>query len=340
MCTDFNIAVSERFLASACDFSLGLFQECTVAIGGDPVLTSYIDNYPPEVEADRHALRKTDVGAPFPDAMIERHETDFAFLERLCPCGRSSPQMTNKVLTRVIVPGWRQSDGSLWQLNQLVAVRIPFLSPDLELLIAGGTQNLRSGRSEATRPIPARCASTAATIPEASVGPRHLSTELARLFVQFSDAHNHVVLWPRFVDFARIRGYRGARDCPGDLSMFGLAQFCGPRTGVEQSCGGTGRSIAPRQPFSHPAFYQTNSIAHLSESHQNARTLPFWSMSWTPTYSLSRVSTICHCRTVCQQPNWQRCRIRHDGSGARGGALGRLGHGHPGQGAAVRLGSA
>ncbi len=59
MCTDFNISVSERFLASARDFPLALFQECTVAIGSDPVLTGYIDNYLPEVEADRHAVRVT-----------------------------------------------------------------------------------------------------------------------------------------------------------------------------------------------------------------------------------------------------------------------------------------
>jgi prophage tail gpP-like protein len=59
MATDLNIAVSERFLASMCDFPLGPFQECTVAIGSDPVLTGYIDNYLPEVEADRHAVRVT-----------------------------------------------------------------------------------------------------------------------------------------------------------------------------------------------------------------------------------------------------------------------------------------
>jgi prophage tail gpP-like protein len=143
---DFNIAVSERFLASAriigsttgsqpggngqpaTGFPLGPFQECTVAIGGDPVLTGTIDNYLSEVEADRHAVRvtgrsktedivdctpdiaggqfagykldviaraiaglfkidvvvQTDVGEPFPDATIERHETGFAFLQRLC----------------------------------------------------------------------------------------------------------------------------------------------------------------------------------------------------------------------------------------------------------------
>jgi prophage tail gpP-like protein len=59
MCTDFNIAVSERYLTSASDFPLAPFQECTVVIGGDPVLTGYIDNYLPEVEADRHAVRIT-----------------------------------------------------------------------------------------------------------------------------------------------------------------------------------------------------------------------------------------------------------------------------------------
>ncbi len=67
MATDFNIAVSERFLASVpitgsspvTGFPLGPFQECTVAIGSDPVLTGYIDNYLPEVEADRHAVRVT-----------------------------------------------------------------------------------------------------------------------------------------------------------------------------------------------------------------------------------------------------------------------------------------
>jgi prophage tail gpP-like protein len=53
MAADFNIAVSERFLASARDFPLGPLQECTVAIGSDPVLTGYIDNYLPEVETDR-----------------------------------------------------------------------------------------------------------------------------------------------------------------------------------------------------------------------------------------------------------------------------------------------
>jgi prophage tail gpP-like protein len=128
MCTDFNIAVSERFLAGTADFPLAPFMPCTVTIGDDVVLTGYIDNYLPEVEADRHTVRITgrsktediidctpdiqggrfagykldaigqsvrkpylidvvvevDVGAPFPDATIERHETGFAFLERLC----------------------------------------------------------------------------------------------------------------------------------------------------------------------------------------------------------------------------------------------------------------
>ena len=59
MCTDFNIAVSERFLAGAADFALAPFMPCTAAIGGDVVLTGYIDNYLPEVEADRHTVRIT-----------------------------------------------------------------------------------------------------------------------------------------------------------------------------------------------------------------------------------------------------------------------------------------
>ena len=59
MCTDFNIAVSERFLAGAADLPLAPFMPCTVAIGGDVVLTGYVDNYLPEVEADRHTVRIT-----------------------------------------------------------------------------------------------------------------------------------------------------------------------------------------------------------------------------------------------------------------------------------------
>ena len=67
MATDFNIAVSERFLASVpitgsspvTGFPLGPFQKCTTAIGSDPVLTGYIDNYLPDVEADRHAVHVT-----------------------------------------------------------------------------------------------------------------------------------------------------------------------------------------------------------------------------------------------------------------------------------------
>ena len=307
-----------------------------------PVLTGYIDNYLPEVEADRHAVRitgrsktediidctpdipggqfagykldaiaraigqsvgkpypidvvvQTDVGEPFPDATIERHETGFAFLERLCRlrsvlatddeqgrlvltsagnerahrcavagAGRQramggggdlrraallalqgqgatdgawqhvagvelagcaagglgrrgvggrrrgrglrrgrrrgggrrpdagedrgrrrgdrsrraalsaarghggSRRLTGRgamrravwqakynaargTQARVIVPGWRQSDGSLWRINQLVAVRVPFLSLDMELLIAGVSYQLNAHRGRHT----------------------------------------------------------------------------------------------------------------------------------------------------------------------------------------------
>jgi hypothetical protein len=39
MCTDFNITLSERFLAAASDFTRAPCQGCTVAIGSNPVLT-------------------------------------------------------------------------------------------------------------------------------------------------------------------------------------------------------------------------------------------------------------------------------------------------------------
>ena len=51
---------------------------------------------------------------------------------------------------RVIVPGWRQSDGSLWRINQLVNVRVPFLSLDIELLIAGTSYMLNAFRGRHT----------------------------------------------------------------------------------------------------------------------------------------------------------------------------------------------
>jgi prophage tail gpP-like protein len=345
MCTDFNIMVSERFLADTTDFPIAPFMPCTVAIGADVVLTGYIDNYLPEVEADRHAVRITgrsktediidctpdiqggqfagykvdaiaraigqsvgkpypiavvvevDVGEAFPDATSERHETGFAFLERLCRLrsvlatddekgrlvltraaakratdallqgpggnvqwaagvfsgarrfshykvkaqqsvhGSTSPSQSWRgvqpgsvnaasadegaedefadegdavagdaqvpVLTevegtatdpgvpryrphvmmgesaldgpgamrravwqakytaargtqaRIIVSGWRQSDGSLWRINHLVPVRIPFLSLDMELLIAGVSHVLNSQRESLGPSLPA-----------------------------------------------------------------------------------------------------------------------------------------------------------------------------------------
>lgn len=51
---------------------------------------------------------------------------------------------------RVIVPGWRQSDGSLWQINHLVNVCVPFLSLDMELLIAGTSYMLNAFRGRHT----------------------------------------------------------------------------------------------------------------------------------------------------------------------------------------------
>jgi prophage tail gpP-like protein len=46
---------------------------------------------------------RTDVGEPFPDATIERHETGFAFLERLCrlrPVLATDDEQGRLVLTR------------------------------------------------------------------------------------------------------------------------------------------------------------------------------------------------------------------------------------------------
>jgi prophage tail gpP-like protein len=74
MCTDFNIAVSERFLPSASDFPLAPFQECTVAI--DVVV-------------------QTDVGASFPDATIERHKTGFAAIALTMRCCRDQAAKCN-----------------------------------------------------------------------------------------------------------------------------------------------------------------------------------------------------------------------------------------------------
>jgi prophage tail gpP-like protein len=59
MCSDFNVAVSERLLGSAPDFPLAPFLPCTVAIGGDVVLTGYVDNYLPDIKAERHSVRIT-----------------------------------------------------------------------------------------------------------------------------------------------------------------------------------------------------------------------------------------------------------------------------------------
>jgi prophage tail gpP-like protein len=44
------------------------------------------------------------------------------------------------------VPGWRQSDGSHWRINHLVNVRVPFLSPGMELMIAGVSYILNASR--------------------------------------------------------------------------------------------------------------------------------------------------------------------------------------------------
>ncbi|HME22011.1 MAG TPA: hypothetical protein VKI44_11850 [Acetobacteraceae bacterium] len=58
MCTDFNIAVSERYLGSASIFLLAPLQECTVAIGSDPALTGYTTTICPRLRRI-HAARIT-----------------------------------------------------------------------------------------------------------------------------------------------------------------------------------------------------------------------------------------------------------------------------------------
>ena len=75
---------------------------------------------------------------------------------------------------RVIVPGWRQSDGSLWQINHLVAVRVPFLSLDMELLIAGVSYGLNAmrGRHTGTDPRPGRRLPAGSRPSEAASQPR------------------------------------------------------------------------------------------------------------------------------------------------------------------------
>lgn len=40
---------------------------------------------------------------------------------------------------RITVQGWRQEDGTLWRINRLVPVQVPFLQLDQDLLIAGVT---------------------------------------------------------------------------------------------------------------------------------------------------------------------------------------------------------
>ena len=64
MCTDFNIAVSERYLGSASIFLLASLQECTVAIGSDPALTGYTATICPRLR--RIAMRRGSPAAARP----------------------------------------------------------------------------------------------------------------------------------------------------------------------------------------------------------------------------------------------------------------------------------
>ena len=122
-----TIAVAERWSGQSDPWQIKPFSDCEVLIGGELVLTGYVDGYVPSYDARGHGVRiagrsktedvidctpdlpggqfsgytldriaraiatpfgvdvvvKADVGAPFPDATIERHETGFQFLERL-----------------------------------------------------------------------------------------------------------------------------------------------------------------------------------------------------------------------------------------------------------------
>ncbi len=45
----------------------------------------------------------------------------------------------------ITVVGWRQDDGALWRINQLVSVTCPWLAIDQDLLIAGVAFHLNEG---------------------------------------------------------------------------------------------------------------------------------------------------------------------------------------------------
>jgi prophage tail gpP-like protein len=127
---DFEISVTERWAGQDQPWQIKRFDACTLAIGGDTILTGYVDHYGPGFDATSHTVRiggrsktadivdcmpdisggqfnnykldriakaicgpfgvnvvvakGTDLGDPFPNATIEKCETAFEFLEKLC----------------------------------------------------------------------------------------------------------------------------------------------------------------------------------------------------------------------------------------------------------------
>jgi prophage tail gpP-like protein len=107
------------------------------------------DGEPPEegdpVQADAQVPVMTEVEGSATDPGVPRYRPHVIMAEtaldepgaQLRAVWQAKYNAARGTQARVIVPGLRQSDGSLWRLNQLVAARIPFLSLDMEVLIAG-----------------------------------------------------------------------------------------------------------------------------------------------------------------------------------------------------------
>jgi prophage tail gpP-like protein len=57
MPADFQLTVTERFPVNAAEIDIRPFQACMVKIGGEAVITGYIDKYGARVSADRHSIQ-------------------------------------------------------------------------------------------------------------------------------------------------------------------------------------------------------------------------------------------------------------------------------------------
>lgn len=133
MGADFELSVTERWAVGGQGdkpWQIKTFDACTVSIGGDTVLTGYVDRYNPSFDASSHSVRiigrsktedvidcmpdipggqyngykldkiakavcgpfgvtvkvadGTDLGEAFPNATIEKTETAFEFIDKLC----------------------------------------------------------------------------------------------------------------------------------------------------------------------------------------------------------------------------------------------------------------